>query len=127
MKLIVLDHYSGGSMRCACCGVEYIEFLTIDHINGGGAKHRRLLGSGSLSTGGGHFYSWLKRNGYPNGYRVLCQNCNFSHGVFGYCPHDKKTDLLKLPMEIFQEGIHLRPKRDGLRASPEDEKDAIGR
>lgn len=45
-KLKVLDHYSNGTMVCACCGEKNIEFLTIDHIDGGGHTHRKLLGKG---------------------------------------------------------------------------------
>ena len=30
--------------KCRCCGVIEIEFLTIDHINGGGNKHRKEIG-----------------------------------------------------------------------------------
>jgi hypothetical protein len=30
----------------------------------------------------------LRRDNYPDGYRVLCANCNFSRGIHGYCPHE---------------------------------------
>jgi len=79
----VLSHYSGGDMQCACCGEKIDEFLTIDHVGGGGAEHRRL------GLRGVAFYLWLKRNEYPDGFRVLCMNCNFSIGIKGYCPHQK--------------------------------------
>jgi hypothetical protein len=29
----------------------------------------------------------LARNGFPDGYRVLCHNCNMALGQYGYCPH----------------------------------------
>ena len=32
-RLRVLAHYSGGSMRCACCSENEIEFLGIDHTS----------------------------------------------------------------------------------------------
>lgn len=86
-KLIVFKHYGGDPPKCACCGESHIEFLTIDHINNDGAKHRRKLNM----TGGIKFYRWLKRNNYPEGYRVLCWNCNCSIGVYGYCPHIKTS------------------------------------
>jgi len=80
-KIEVINHYGG---KCACCGESNIEFLAIDHINGGGNKHlKELFGH----VGGGDFYRWLIRNDFPEGYRVLCHNCNFSLGVYGYCPH----------------------------------------
>ena len=32
---------------------------------------------------------WLKRNGYPAGYQVLCFNCNFAKHRKGACPHTR--------------------------------------
>lgn len=41
-------------------------------------------------------YRWLRNHGYPLGFRVLCMNCNFALGKFGYCPHDlKRIDSLQ--------------------------------
>lgn len=79
LKEKVLTHYGG---RCQCCGETAREFLTIDHINGGGTKHRR-----SVATSGDTFYRWIVRTGFPADLRVLCFNCNCSLGMFGYCPH----------------------------------------
>ncbi len=62
-------HYSNGAMCCSDCGQNIFELLTIDHINGGGNKHRKQIGSKN-------FYVWLRRNNYPEGYQVLCYNCN---------------------------------------------------
>lgn len=86
ITLEVFTHYSGGKPKCGCCGEERIEFLSIDHIEGEGAAHRRSL----KITGGYRFYRWLKKEGYPPGYRVLCYNCNLARGFHGYCPHEKK-------------------------------------
>jgi len=74
-----------GGERCSCCGETEPIFLTIDHIAGGGTKHRKELGQN-----GSAIYLWLKRQGYPSGYRVLCRNCNW--GVYkgdGICPHNR--------------------------------------
>lgn len=71
----------GGS--CACCGEDRLEFLAIDHINGGGTRHRT-----ELAAKGDVFYKWLKREGYPPGFRVLCHNCNLAIGFYGKCPHE---------------------------------------
>lgn len=79
-KLEALNHYGG--VKCSCCGEGIIQFLSIDHINGGGNAHRRENKIRSI-------YRWLKRNGYPAGFQVLCHNCN--HGKFlngGICPHE---------------------------------------
>lgn len=82
LRLEILEHYGGSPPSCACCGETTIQFLTIDHINGGGREMRRieLRGSGGL-------YNFLKNSNYPDGYRVLCYNCNCSIGHYGYCPH----------------------------------------
>lgn len=61
-------HYSSGSLRCSSCGESHYEFLEIDHINGGGKEQKREIGNS--------IYPWLRRNGYPGGYQVLCSNCN---------------------------------------------------
>lgn len=76
----VLNHYGA---ECVCCGENRIEFLTIDHIDGGGNKHRKRVNQ--------NFYFWLLKNNFPNGYRVLCMNCNHSLGQYGYCPHKRAT------------------------------------
>ena len=91
-KLAAFDAY-GGSV-CKCCGETELEFLSIDHINEDGAKHRKdLPGSG----GGGHqMYRWLRLNNYPPGFQVLCMNCNFAKGHFGQCPHERQRSKLEL-------------------------------
>ena len=83
-KLAALSHYSNGTPVCACCGEVMMEFLSIDHVNGGGGKHRKEIGSANV-------YRWLRRQGYPDGFRVLCHNCNQAMGNFGYCPHQTGT------------------------------------
>lgn len=82
-KNIVLNHYSDNLMKCECCGELNEEFLTIDHINGGGSKHRKDCNL----RGNGMFYKWLIDNNFPPGFRVLCFNCNSSLGRLNYCPH----------------------------------------
>jgi hypothetical protein len=81
LRLEVLQHYSGKEIpECACCGVHILEFLSIDHIKGGGSKHKKTVR---------HVYLWLRKKGFPKGFRVLCHNCNQSLGAYGYCPHDR--------------------------------------
>ena len=82
-KKIVFDHYGN---ICICCKETRTEFLTIDHINGEGAKHRKKVGAGS------RFYRWLINNDFPEGFQTLCMNCNFSRGKFGYCPHEREKN-----------------------------------
>jgi len=67
--------------KCECCGESNYEFLSVDHIDGGGKKHFARDG-------------WYKVIGdvmkHPEKYRILCRNCNWSWGAYGYCPHLKE-------------------------------------
>ena len=74
VKAEVLAHYClGGDIVCARCGFSDIAALSLDHISGNGAEHRRTVSK----TGGTQFYSWVKRNGYPENFQVLCMNCQY--------------------------------------------------
>ncbi len=83
LRLQVLEAYGGTPPSCACCGVAHLEFLAIDHVGGGGNAHRKAIGA----TKPIDMCRWLKRNGFPPGFRVLCHNCNSALGHYGYCPH----------------------------------------
>lgn len=76
--------------RCACrgCGEKELIFLCVDHKNGKGSTHRRLIGGQSRT------YAWLAREIAAKGvkevrrdFRVLCFNCNFAIHWLGSCPH----------------------------------------
>lgn len=82
-KLAAFEAYGG--LRCACCGVAYLEFLTLDHIDPATAVP-------GIYRCGPRLYRLLRRQGYPPGYRVLCISCNFARGNFGYCPHDLERE-----------------------------------
>lgn len=56
--------------------------LTIDHINGVAEDHK-----GKRYRGGERLYLWLRQQKWPNGFQVLCANCNFAKGFYGACPH----------------------------------------
>lgn len=79
-RLLVLKHYSKGKFECACCGENGYDFLEIDHINNDGNKHRREDGFTDLAR-------WLINNNYPQGFQILCTNCNRSKGKHGICHH----------------------------------------
>ena len=78
-----------GGHKCVCCGETGKRFLTIDHINNDGNKHRKDLGSPDSEV----LYRWLKKHNYPPGFQVLCWNCNIGKMLNGgVCPHvDGKT------------------------------------
>lgn len=80
LKKEIFAAYGGEKCSCSGCEVTIFEFLTVDHIEGGGTQHRKKVKN---------FYCWLKREGFPSGFRVLCVSCNFSLGMYGYCPHEK--------------------------------------
>ena len=79
IRLLAIEHYGG---KCACCGEWKFEFLAIDHVNGGGQKDRK-----SDKNKGSNMAMWLYRHDWPDGFRILCHNCNQSLGHYGYCPH----------------------------------------
>ena len=87
-RLEVLEYYGGYPPRCACCGVTEVVFLCVDHINGGGNKHREEIGRGCS------IHRWLRKNGFPLGYQVLCHNCNIAKTRLGYCPHHYREESL---------------------------------
>lgn len=82
LKTAAMQAYGG---KCACpkCPETNAKFLTIDHINNDGSAHRReMKGKGCA------IYRWLKHNNYPDGFQVLCWNCNSGRGANGgICPH----------------------------------------
>lgn len=80
MKYAALVAYSSKHPECACCGLDQWQFLTIDHVNGGGNQHRKSMGVTSI-------FRWLKANNYPPGFQVLCHNCNLAKYIYGQCPH----------------------------------------
>lgn len=84
LKRAAFDAYGGA--KCVCCGVLHPVFLTIDHIDGKGAAHRKSIGCKERSAGS-KFYLWLRNHNYPKGFQVLCFNCNFGKHVLKVCPH----------------------------------------
>jgi hypothetical protein len=66
-KQLILNHYG---QQCTRCGFNDIRALSVDHINGDGAKHRKEIPSCNL-------YEWLIDNDYPKGFQILCMNCQW--------------------------------------------------
>jgi hypothetical protein len=80
-RLMILNHYGNGNPHCVCCGESHFQFLALDHINGGGSKHRKEVGNGTM------LYAWIIRNNFPEMFQILCHNCNSAKGFYGQCPH----------------------------------------
>jgi len=70
LKYEVLSYYSSGEIKCKWCGFNDIRALVIDHIGNDGSSNRKTLMSSSI-------YAYLKKNDFPNGFQVLCHNCNW--------------------------------------------------
>ena len=89
LKSIALEKLGGS---CKCCGIDEMEFLTIDHIDGSGSIHRKTLRESgkdpSLSV-----YRQIRDLMLDEAkvlYRVLCWNCNMSsHFGMGVCAHKR--------------------------------------
>lgn len=95
-KVDVITRLGG---KCVCCGETSIEFLTIDHIYGGGTSHRKLLGSKGI-------YRDIRKQNYPKDkYRVLCFNCNCAIGAWGYCPHQKLKGIFLKKSETLKKAL----------------------
>ena len=69
-RLIAIQIYSNGTMKCEHCGYDNVEALTFDHINNDGNTHRKEINNSRIED-------WMKENNYPEGFRVLCRNCNW--------------------------------------------------
>ena len=97
----IIFHYAGNPPKCACEGCYYhindcpIDFLTIDHVHGGGGKDKKIFNA-QISL-----YSWIIKNNFPSDFQVLCMNCNFAKGKLGYCPHNNKPEDKSNDEELF--------------------------
>lgn len=88
LRLAVIEGYGG---CCECCGQRRWQFLTLDHIHGGGKKHIDEVG------GNQKLLRQLRDNGFPRDrIRLLCTNCNCGRRL-GECPH--KTPLPDLAVQ----------------------------
>lgn len=93
LRTQAIQTYGG---KCLCCGEYDAKFLVVDHMNGGGNQHRREI----KSVGGYNFYRWLKKQGFPSGYQVLCWNCNYAKKF--PCPHT----LVETPIDKWLKSLH---------------------
>lgn len=82
-RILKEEVFSKYGSVCNCCREFRIAFLSIDHTQGGGNIHRKEVKS--------NIYRWLKRNNYPEGFQLLCHNCNHGkHINGGICPHEQE-------------------------------------
>jgi hypothetical protein len=86
VKMKVYEHYG---VRCNCCGESEVAFLTIDHVNNDGAKHRK-----EMCADGYSIYAYIIRKNFPDDFQVLCRNCNWGKHSRKVCPHKLKQEAL---------------------------------
>lgn len=82
-RRVLIAGYGG---RCTCCGESRFEFLSLDHVNGGGTEESRRLGNYVV-------YRRAIKENFPARYRLLCHNCNLARGAYGKCPHESSPAL----------------------------------
>lgn len=95
---MVINAYGGP--KCACCGETHSSMLTLDHINGGGIKHRTEIAKQKgwkVRVSGIGFNRHLIELGFPPGYQVLCFNCNYSKHLLGECSHKLREGSTVIP------------------------------
>lgn len=86
LRHTVLEHYSNATFACECCHEREYQFLAIDHVYPVGRKPKN-----GAPRSGPTLYRWLINNGFPDGYRVLCHNCNLGRSINGgVCPHEER-------------------------------------
>jgi hypothetical protein len=76
------DVYHKLGSTCICCGETNDLFLTVDHINGGGTRHRKQVGNNEK------ILIAVRNMDNPSiDYQLLCMNCNIGGLQSTGCPH----------------------------------------
>lgn len=92
-KLQVINHYTDNDPKCANCGLDILSLLSIDHINNDGAEHKRKLFSGKRRGDTRAVYKDIVEKNFPEGYQILCFNCNYHKEFVRRCEvYEKKMD-----------------------------------
>lgn len=83
LRIELLCYYSHLDIpSCRCCGETEIQFLAIDHLEGGSQedykKHKNTM----------NYYNYLLKNKHKKKMQVLCHNCNSAFAHYGFCPHN---------------------------------------
>jgi len=101
-RLKILQYYSNSLSNsdipcCRCCGLNsHVDFLAIDHIAGRKEmdSEPKLIKLGySSKLLGQVLQKFIIENNFPDGFQILCQNCNFAKGMINnnnICPHEMK-------------------------------------
>lgn len=86
--------------ECSCCGETREAFLTLDHIGGGGKKHREQVKQDRM-------YITVVREGCPKDkYRILCMNCNWATRFNQPCPHEWERINSSANLDVIEEFVN---------------------
>ncbi len=97
LKKVVVEKYGG---ECKCCGERHLVFLTLDHLKGDGADHRKRLCDVMGWDHNTHVRGWAQQLIYeelavnpadPTTYQILCMNCNHATRHKKICPHNSTS------------------------------------
>lgn len=102
LRRLALEAYGG---QCSCCGEKRSRLLAVARVD---STLPRLWTPAGQKVGGSRLYAWLRQNGYPSGFQVLCHNCNFARGHFGHCPHKGPLARYENPSPYQRQAIALR-------------------
>ena len=86
-RLDVLTYYSKGTPKCKNCGITEYAFLQIDHIYG-----RKAMGHKTKNTIS--VYRELHKK-HPEGFQVLCGNCNLMKEIRRHKTHSKHPNAVR--------------------------------
>lgn len=98
LKMKVVIGYGG---KCKCCGETRLSLLTIEHIRYKG--HEFVYNSNTTNL-----MFKLKALNYPEGYTILCYNCNLSTKQGRPCIH---TEEYKIYEKAFEKFLSSNKKR----------------
>ena len=80
-RLQVLTLYGG---KCACCGIDNLKYLELDHKNNDGGRERKNL----EGHRGGRYFTLVLKQEKRDDLQVLCANCHVAKKYGGCNPGD---------------------------------------
>ena len=88
----VLLHYSNSiDIQCICCETKVMDFLTLDHIDGGGRQHRKNTTNSTVN----YLHSLHEQTGkWLEGFQVMCMNCNWYKHLNGECSVENHSNII---------------------------------
>ncbi len=78
IRELVISHLGG---KCEFCGASILMFLTVDHKNGDGNEHRRMVKNRYICLE--LYRRLLVGDDIRAEFRVLCWNCNSARFIYG--------------------------------------------